>query len=60
MLSPSGYSVRAQVAARRDPMELVAVNVPDVKAAEKYYADVFGMTGRPPLVGLCELNPVDP
>ena len=47
--SPSGYSVRAQVAARRDPLELVAVNVPDVKAAEKYYADTFGMVGRAPL-----------
>ena len=28
--SPSGYAVRARVAARRDPMELVALNVPDV------------------------------
>jgi len=41
--------VRASVAARRDPLEVVAVNVPNVAAAEKYYADTFGMTGSKPL-----------
>ena len=69
--SPSGYAVRARVAARRgsfifisirairltsccltlitDSMELVAVNVVDVKAAERYYVDTFGMVARAPL-----------
>ena len=30
-------------------MELVAVNVVDVKAAERYYVDTFGMVARAPL-----------
>ena len=47
--SPSGYAVRARVAARRDSAELVAVNVPDVKSAERYYVETFGMVGRAPL-----------
>ena len=32
-----------------DSMELVAVNVVDVKAAERYYVDTFGMVARAPL-----------
>ena len=47
--SPSGYAVRARVAARRDSAELVAVNVADVKATERYYVETFGMVGRAPL-----------
>ena len=47
--SPSGYAVRARVAARRDSAELVAVNVVDVKATERYYVETFGMVGRAPL-----------
>ena len=47
--SPSGYAVRAAVAARRDPVEYVAVNVESVREAEKYYAETFGMVGRAPL-----------
>ena len=47
--SPSGYAVRARVAARRDSAELVAVNVPDVKETERYYVETFGMVGRAPL-----------
>ena len=39
----------AAVAARRDPVEYVAVNVDSVREAEKYYAETFGMVGRAPL-----------
>ena len=41
--------MRARVAARRDSAELVAVNVADVKATERYYVETFGMVGRAPL-----------
>ena len=46
--SPSGYAVRASVAARRDPVEYVALNVPDVAEAEAWYVDRFGMVGGIP------------
>jgi len=46
--APSGYMVRAQVAKRRDPVELVAINVPSVKVAVKYYSETFGMTAQKP------------
>lgn len=47
--SPSGYAVRARVAARRDPMELVALNVPDVNRSAAFFQDAFGMTASKPL-----------
>ena len=46
--SPSGYAVRASVAARRDPVEYVALNVPNVAEAEAWYVDRFGMVGGIP------------
>ena len=47
--SPSGYAVRARVAARRDPMELVALNVPDVAASVAFFETAFGMRASTPL-----------
>jgi catechol 2,3-dioxygenase-like lactoylglutathione lyase family enzyme len=47
--SPSGYAVRARVAARRDPMELIALNVPDVNRSAAFFQDAFGMTASKPL-----------
>jgi catechol 2,3-dioxygenase-like lactoylglutathione lyase family enzyme len=47
--SPSGYAVRARVAARRDPMELVALNVPDVAASAAFFETAFGMRASTPL-----------
>ncbi len=35
--SPSGYAVRARVASRRDPVELVALNVVNVAESVKFY-----------------------
>ena len=47
--SPSGYAVRARVAARRDPMELVALNVPDVAKSAAFFETAFGMRASTPL-----------
>ena len=47
--SPSGYAVRARVAARRDPMELIALNVSDVNRSAAFFQDAFGMTASKPL-----------
>ena len=38
--------MRASVASRRDPVEVVAVNVPDVKKAAEFYVKEMGMVGR--------------
>ena len=47
--APSGYAVRARVAARRDPMELVALNVPDVNASAAFLEAALGMRASAPL-----------
>jgi len=54
--SPSGYAVRARVASRRDPMELVAINVPDVGEAVRFYENAFSMKSSAPL----DSNPYAP
>ena len=54
--SPSGYRVRARVAARRDPLEYVAINVRDVQASERYYAKRYGMVSSAAL----DANPYAP
>ena len=47
--SPSGYAVRARVAARRDPVELVALNVANIAESVKFYETNFGMKASAPL-----------
>ena len=47
--APSGYAVRARVAARRDPVELVALNVPDVAACAAFLETALGMRASAPL-----------
>ncbi|KAG8466603.1 hypothetical protein KFE25_007982 [Diacronema lutheri] len=45
--SPGGLAVRVITAPRRDPVEFVALRVPDVEAAAAYYERAFGMRRIP-------------
>lgn len=47
VVSPHGLCARVLTAKRRDPFELVALRVPDVDAAARYYARAFGMRPVP-------------
>jgi catechol 2,3-dioxygenase-like lactoylglutathione lyase family enzyme len=49
MRSPNGIPVRGQVATRRDPLEVIALNVKSVREAEKFLVAEFGFTSRKPL-----------
>ena len=49
MRSPAGIPVRGQVATRRDPLEVVALNVKNVREAEKALVAKFGYVAAKPL-----------
>jgi len=49
MRSPGGIPVRGQVATRRDPLEVVALNVKNVREAEKALVAAFGYVASKPL-----------
>lgn len=49
MRSPGGIPIRGQVATRRDPLEVVALNVQNVRAAEKFLISEFGFKTQKPL-----------
>ena len=49
MRSPGGIPVRGQVATRRDPLETIALNVRDVRDAEKALVKEFGFAASKPL-----------
>ena len=49
MRSPGGIPVRGQVATRRDPLEVVALNVKNVREAEKALVAKFGYVAVKPL-----------
>ena len=49
MRSPGGIPVRGQVATRRDPLEVVALNVKNVREAEKFLVAEYGFESVKPL-----------
>lgn len=49
MRSPGGIPVRGQVATRRDPLETIALNVRNVRDAEKALVKEFGFEASKPL-----------
>lgn len=49
MRSPGGIPVRGQVATRRDPLEVIALNVANVRDAEKFLVSEYGFKTMKPL-----------
>ncbi|KAK3234350.1 hypothetical protein CYMTET_55396 [Cymbomonas tetramitiformis] len=46
IIAPGGLLVKQRVGARRDPIELLAFDVPDVEKASKFYQSTIGMTAE--------------
>ena len=57
MRSPGGIPVRGQVATRRDPLETIALNVRDVRDAEKALVKEFGLGGVETASTPCGVRP---